>query len=106
MLLTIIGCEKKMNRQVYKKQTTRDTTSEMTLPKIELQLDSLQFRNRVYVDEEGNHVYGRISIEGNNGIGILKATNGCTIEVVLDKGRQNKLLATDQEGFTYKLYLK
>jgi hypothetical protein len=73
---------KKMNRQVYKKQTTRDTTSEMTLPKIELQLDSLQFRNRVYVDEEGNHVYGRISIEGNNGIGILKA-NGCTIEVVL-----------------------
>jgi hypothetical protein len=40
MLLTIIGCEKKMNRQVYKKQTTRDTTSEMTLPKIELQLDS------------------------------------------------------------------
>jgi hypothetical protein len=63
MLLTIIGCEKKMNRQVYKKQTTRDT-SEMTLPKIELQLDSLQFRNRVYgVDEEGNHVYGRISIE-------------------------------------------
>jgi hypothetical protein len=34
------------------------------------------------VDEEGNHVYGRISIEGNNGIGILKATNGCTIEVV------------------------
>jgi hypothetical protein len=62
MLLTIIGCEKKMNRQVYKQ--TRDTTSEMTLPKIELQLDSLQFRNRVYgVDEEGNHVYGRISIE-------------------------------------------
>jgi hypothetical protein len=46
-----------------------------------------------------------LSIEGNNGIGILKATNGCTIEVVLDKGRQNKLLATDQEGFTYKLYL-
>jgi hypothetical protein len=24
----------------------------------------------------------------------------------VDKGRQNKLLATDQEGFTYKLYLK
>jgi hypothetical protein len=46
-----------------------------------------------------------LTIEGNNGIGILKATNGCTIEVVLDKGRQNKLLATDQEGFTYKLYL-
>jgi hypothetical protein len=80
MLLTIIGCEKKMNRQVYKKQTTRDTTSEMTLPKIELQLDSLQFRNRVYGVEEGNHVYGRISED--NGIGILKA-NGCTIEVVL-----------------------
>jgi hypothetical protein len=97
--------EKKMNRQVYKKQTTRDT-SEMTLPKIELQLDSLQFRNRVYgVDEEGNHVYGHIN-RGKQRNRYFKGYNGCTIEVVLDKGRQNKLLATDQEGFTYKLYLK
>jgi hypothetical protein len=47
----------------------------------------------------------RISIEGNNGIGILKATMH-NRSFVLTKRRQNKLLATDQEGFTYKLYLK
>jgi hypothetical protein len=47
-----------------------------------------------------------ISIEGNNGIGILKATMDAQSKLSVDKGRQNKLLATDQEGFTYKLYLK
>jgi hypothetical protein len=56
LLLTIIGCEKKMNRQVYKKQTTRDTTSEMTLPKIELQLDSC---NEAH--ENLKHVPGQLS---------------------------------------------
>jgi hypothetical protein len=105
--ISIGGCENKTNSNVDKQKATTDTTLVVRPSKSELSIDTLQHKKSVYgLDEEGNPVQGRVSIEGKNGIGILKDTNGRIIEVVLDKGEQNKLIATDQEGYTYKLLLR
>jgi len=101
------GCENKTSSKVDQQKTTRGITIEAKQSNAELPLDTLQYTKCVYgLDEEGNSVQGRVSIEGNSGIGIVKTTNGRIIEVVLDKGKQDKLIATDQEGYTYKLLLR
>lgn len=100
------GCESKTKLQAEKQKTVSNTTSEIITPKYE-STDTLQFERQVYgIDDEGNPVHGRVSIEGTNGIGLLTISQGRTIEVVLDKGKSNRLIATDIEGFKYNLILQ
>ena len=70
-------------------------------------VDSLKYNNRVCgTDEEGNYIEGKIIIEGKNGIGILTGKDGNVIEIVFELENNNKLIATDIEGFHYNLKIK
>jgi hypothetical protein len=107
MSIIVGGCYNKTNLEVDKQKTARETASKTQKPPYELSVDTLQYEQCVYgIDEEDNPVQGRVSIEGSGGYGILRVTNSRTVEVVLDKGKQNKIIATDQEGFTYNLILQ
>lgn len=66
--------------------------------------DTLKYKKHVFgIDEEGNSVQGHINIEGQNGIGVLVDDQGQKIEIVFELENNKKLVATDVQGFKYKL---
>ncbi|PKH68192.1 hypothetical protein CXF59_05205 [Flavobacterium sp. ALD4] len=57
-------------------------------------------------DENGNNVHGNINIEDNIGLGTLIINDAKAIEIVVEYIDKHKLLATDLDGYEYKLKIK
>lgn len=54
-------------------------------------------------DENGKNVNGVINLENEIAIGILKANDGNEIEIISDQINTDKIIATDANGFIYRL---
>jgi hypothetical protein len=54
-------------------------------------------------DENGKNVNGVINIENEIAIGILKANDGNEIEIISDQINTDRIIATDANGFIYRL---
>jgi len=54
-------------------------------------------------DENGKNVKGIINIENEIAIGILKGNNNTEIEIISDKVKDDKIIASDINGLEYKL---
>lgn len=103
LAVLLIGCDHKKTPEIEKKIITKSITTEDKNTKTRV-IDSLKYKNKVWgKDEEGYTVYGRIIVEGKNGIGILIDNKGQEIEIVFEMLSSKKLIATDIEGFKYKL---
>ncbi|PRZ25294.1 hypothetical protein [Flavobacterium granuli] len=101
-----IGCEQKKTILNEKNIIDKSTVTKKTKTSTKI-TDSLKYNKYVFgTDEEGNHVQGKIIIEGKNGIGILIGKEDTEIEIVLEQVSHNKLIATDIDGFKYKLKFK
>ncbi len=61
--------------------------------------------NTYGLDNEGNEVTGKISVDGKYGNGILIKANGVEIEINVEWIGYGKLLATDEEANQYELYV-
>lgn len=57
-------------------------------------------------DEDGNHVHGSISIEGQIAIGNLFNKDGTEIEIVAEEVSKGHLIANDLDGYKYYLKIK
>jgi hypothetical protein len=55
------------------------------------------------IDENGKKVNGVINLENEIAIGILKANDGNEIEIISDQINTNRIIATDANGFMYRL---
>lgn len=55
------------------------------------------------VDEEGRNVNGVINLENEIGIGIIKVDKGNEIEIISEQINSNRIIATDANGFIYRL---
>lgn len=55
------------------------------------------------IDENGKNVNGVINLENEIAIGILKANDGNEIEIISDQINTDKIIATDANGFMYRL---
>lgn len=100
-----IGCEQKRTPLI---ENTTDKSIEAKKTKTNTKItDSIKYNKYVSgTDEDGNNVQGKIIIEGKNGIGVLTGKGDTEIEVVIELLSNNKLIATDIDGFKYKLKLK
>lgn len=56
-------------------------------------------------DDDGNEVTGNIAVDGKYGNGILTKANGDEIDINVEWIGKGKLLATDEEGNEYELYV-
>ncbi len=56
-------------------------------------------------DEEGNIVFGTITIDGKLGIGMIRGNDAKGIEVIAERTSHNILTATDIKGYEYQLKL-
>ena len=105
LALNKIGFEQKKTSFIEKKTDKSLVTKKITTStKI---TDSIKYDKSVFgTDEEGNDVQGKIIIEGKNGIGILIGKEDTKIEIVIEMINHNELIATDIDGFKYKLKFK
>lgn len=102
--ITIGGCEQKTKYQNDKQIVIKKSDSENK--KIKKNLISIPSKYKDHVcgtDEDGNNVKGHVTVEGENGIGILIDNKGHETEIVFEILNQKKIIATDIEGFKYKL---
>lgn len=56
-------------------------------------------------DEDGNKVFGTITIDGKLGIGMIRGNEANGIEIVAERTGHNLLIATDVKGYEYELKL-
>lgn len=56
-------------------------------------------------DDEGNKVFGTITIDGKVGIGTIRGDEAKGIEVIAERTSHNILIATDIKGYEYQLKL-
>lgn len=56
-------------------------------------------------DDDGNEVTGNIAVDGKYGNGFLTKANGDEIDINVEWIGKGKLLATDEEGNEYELYV-
>ena len=108
--LTIVSCKKENNVQNLKKTTlTNSNYQKKSNPKDLFYCYSLT-NNKKYNhkitgnDEDGNRVNGIINLEGEIGIGSLKKDDdNKEIEIVSEHIHSNKIIATDVNGYQYRL---
>ena len=56
-------------------------------------------------DEDGNVVYGAVLIEGKAGFGTLKRIDSSTVEIIVERSINRKMIiATDEYGYLYHLH--
>jgi hypothetical protein len=102
--ITIGGCEQKIKDQNDKQIVIKKSDSENKKIKKNLISIPLKYKDHVCgTDEDGNNVQGHITVEGENGIGILIDNKGHETEIVFEILNRKKIIATDIEGFKYKL---
>lgn len=102
-IFTSISCEnkEKKNNKPPEKQVPIIETSQVTI-------DSFTTPNSVTItgtDESGNTVHGEGIIEGNSGLGTLMQKNGRKKDIIFEQINANNIIATDDDGFKYKLKL-
>jgi hypothetical protein len=56
-------------------------------------------------DEDGNKVFGTITIDGNLGIGMIRGNEAKGIEIIAERTGTNVIIATDVKGNEYLLKL-
>lgn len=56
-------------------------------------------------DENGNEVKGVVNLEGDIAIGVLKKDDEKEIEIISESINSNRIIATDINGFQYRLKL-
>ncbi|NRS89132.1 hypothetical protein HNQ02_002054 [Flavobacterium sp. 7E] len=103
LIFTNISCEhrEKTNNKPPEKQASTKETSQVSI-------DSFTTPNSVTIsgtDENGNTVHGEGIIEGNTGLGTLMQKNGRKKDIIFEQINANNIIATDDDGFKYKLKL-
>tara|TARA_R110000868_G_scaffold36900_11_gene130561 strand:- start:4786 stop:5151 length:366 start_codon:yes stop_codon:yes gene_type:complete len=102
--ITIGACEQKSTHQNTKQIVIKKSDSENKKTKKDLISISSKYKDHVCgIDEDGNNVQGHITVEGENGIGILIDNKGHETEIVFEILNRKKIIATDIEGFKYNL---
>jgi hypothetical protein len=102
LALLLIGSDTKRTH-TFEKKTVKSIVPENIKTNTKI-IDPLKYKDHVWgKDEEGNNVHGRIIVEGKNGIGIIINNKGQEIEIVFEILNRKKIIATDIEGFQYKL---
>ncbi|RVT71402.1 hypothetical protein EOD40_17330 [Flavobacterium sufflavum] len=116
LLICSISCKKEDNNKqtLDIKHQSEDCESNKSKKKNYL-TDNHQFyyyspaNNRKYdrqvtgIDENGKNVNGVINLENEIAIGILKAKSGKEIEIISDQINTKEIIATDANGFMYRL---
>ncbi|MBE0393418.1 hypothetical protein [Flavobacterium sp. PL002] len=103
VIFTNISCEhkEKNNDKPPERQVPIKETSQVTI-------DSFTTPNSVTItgtDESGNTVHGEGIIEGNTGLGTLIQKDGRKKDIIFEQINANNIIATDDDGFKYKLKL-
>lgn len=110
--LLISSCKDKnsdTNSSTVKKYNSNKTKKELPLPHTQQLYHYSSTNNKKYdhavtgVDEEGRNVNGVINLENEIGIGIIKADKGNEIEIISEQINSNRIIATDANGFIYRL---
>ncbi|MBC5838936.1 hypothetical protein [Flavobacterium muglaense] len=106
-LFLFSNCTYRTSLPSKKAVTTLKTNAEPTKTSSKYYADTIHYKHHVFgTDTEGHTVKGSIALEGNDGIGLLIDHKGTKIEVVLDKDNNNKLTATDVQGYEYELTIE
>lgn len=56
-------------------------------------------------DEDGNKVFGTITIDGKLGLGMIRGNEAKGIEIIAERNGPNVIIATDVKGYEYQLKL-
>lgn len=116
LIICFVSCKNETNNELTlaKKNKSGDYNSkriEKELPVSDTQqlyyyssANNRKFDYRVTgLDENGKKVNGVINLENEIAIGILKGNNNSEIEIISDKINDDQIIATDINGFEYKL---
>jgi hypothetical protein len=101
-LVFVLGSCKNLDEPI---EVSRESTYEVNKKIEPIELD--QYDHQVTgTDENGNKVEGKINIDGKIGLGTLINHDAKEIEIVVEWINERKLVATDPDGYEYKLTIK
>lgn len=114
LLICTVSCKKEIqNIKTEKKLTTEISSKKDALKKIistnsepsyHIKTSNSKFNHKISgKDENGNQVNGVINLEDEIGIGVLKKDDTNEIEIVSEHISSNRIIATDINGYHYKL---
>lgn len=116
LLICTVSCKKEIqNIKTEKKLTTETSSKKDALKKIisinsepsyYIKTSNSKFNHKISgKDENGNQVNGVINLEDEIGIGVLKKDDINEIEIVSEHISSNRIIATDINGYQYRLKL-